>query len=101
MSKRIATWRGVIHCENFDERRRVDAGDAGLLLELADGGEPVRRVALALVRVDRAAGEDPDAAHEARLRRAPHEQQLERRVAAAQHDHRRGLARDGGLARTC
>ena len=40
---------------------------AGLLGELAHGRRAVGVVALALVRVDRAAGEDPDAAHEARL----------------------------------
>ena len=59
----------------------------------------MRLVALALVGVDGAAGEDPRAAHEARLRVALDEQQLEPVAAAAQHDHRRGLARDASRAR--
>ena len=60
MSKRMAIWRGVIHCENFTSVLGSDAGDPGLLLELADRRQPVRGVALALVRVDGAAGEDPE-----------------------------------------
>ena len=61
------------------ERARVGEDDAGLLLQLAHGRDAMGRVALALVGVDRAAGEDPHAAHEARVRRAPDEQDLERR----------------------
>ena len=48
------------------ERAGVGDDDAGLLLQLAHGRDAVGRVALALVGVDRAAGEDPHAAHEAR-----------------------------------
>ena len=60
---------------------------------------PVRGlVALALVRVDRAAREDPRAAHEPRRRVALHQQHLERLGAAAQQDHRRRLPRHRRLA---
>ena len=58
----------------------------------------MRGVAVALVGVDGAAGEDPRAAHEACLRVALHEQHLERLRAAAQQDHGRGLARLGRRA---
>jgi rubredoxin len=75
------------------ERGRVDAGDAGLLLELAHRGGAMRDVALALVGVDRAAREDPRAAHEPRRRVALDQQYLERLLAAAQDDDRRRLAR--------
>ena len=55
-------------------------------------------VAVALVRVDRPAGEHPRAAHEARLRVSLHQQDLERLGAAAQEDHRGRLAGHGHLA---
>ena len=55
-------------------------------------------VALALVRVDGAAREDPGAAHEPRRRVALHQQHLERLRPAAQDDHRRRLAGHRGRA---
>jgi hypothetical protein len=57
----------------LDELARVDAGDPGLLAQLAHGGGAMGAVALALARVDRPAGEDPVAAHEALRRIAPNE----------------------------
>ena len=55
----------------------------------------MRLVAIAFVRVDGAAGEDPDAAHEPRALGALDQQQLELLRATAQHDDRRRLARLG------
>ena len=75
-----------------DQRGRVLQDDAGLLAQLADR----RGAIVGVVGVDRSAGEHPDAAHELRLGRAPHEQELQRVCAAAQQDHGRGLARSGG-----
>ena len=98
MSKRTPTSAGVIQRENFTSASGSSSTIAGLLLQLADRRDAVGRVALALVGVDRAAGEDPHAAHEARLRRAPDEQHLERVGAAAQQDDGRRLARHGLLA---
>src|SRR4051812_32115116 len=71
--------------------RGVDPGDAGLLVELADGAHPVCLVALALVRIDRATGEHPGAAHEARRGIALDQEELEVVRAATHDDDRRGL----------
>jgi hypothetical protein len=77
----------------LDELARVDAGDPGLLAQLAHGGGAMGAVALALAGVDGAAGEDPVAAHEALRWAAPHEQELEAVGAVSQQDDRGGLAR--------
>ena len=82
----------------LDERVRVLEGDRRLLAQLADRGHAVCRVAVALLCVDGAAGEHPHAPHEARLGRAPDEQQFELRVSTAEQDHARSLARGGGWA---
>ena len=76
----------------------TSAGGSGSVIwtssgDLAHRGGAVRRVALALVRVDRAAGEDPRAAHEARLRRALDHQHLEPVGTTAQDDDRGRLPR--------
>ena len=63
-------------------------------------GSAVRLVAIALVGVHGAAGEDPVAAHEAGLRGAPDEQDLKSRRRPAQEDDGRSLARIGDLARS-
>jgi hypothetical protein len=59
----------------------------------------MRVLAVALAGVDGAAGEHPDAAHEAGVRRAPDEQNLEPLGAAAQQDRAawRGLVAGPGL----
>jgi hypothetical protein len=89
------------------ERGRVVEGDARLLVQLAHGGRAMGRVVLgvgvpASVSFDDvhgAAGEHPDAAHEARLRRALDEQDLDRVRAAAEQDHARRLPRGDHRAR--
>src|SRR5215213_2563796 len=66
--------------------------DTGLLRELPDGRGAMGLLALAVVRVDRAAWEYPDARHEARLRVPLHEQDLQAPFGVlatpAQEDHR-------------
>ena len=99
MSKRILTWAGVIQCEKRDERAGSSTVMAASSWSSRTAASAVRGVALALAGVDRAAREHPHAAHEARLRGALHEQHLEGVVAAAQHDHRRRLARTVGVPR--
>src|SRR3954451_8975860 len=69
--------RGCDPARELDERGGVDALDRGLFGELADRRRAVGLVALALVRVDRAAGEDPDAGHKAGVGIALDEQDLE------------------------
>ncbi len=95
VSKRIDTSGGVIQRRERDERGGIGQRDPDLLLDLADGGRAVGRVAGALVRVDGAAREHPGAAHEARLRGALGHQDLESVGAAADDDHRRRLPRLG------
>ena len=94
--------RGRDPAAERDQRGRVREREAGLLGDLADRrramggvGAGARR-GRAVGRVDRAAREDPGAAHEARLRVTPQQQDLECCVAAAQHDHGRRLARLDG-----
>jgi hypothetical protein len=82
----------------LDERGRVGQLEANFLTGLADGGEPVRAVAFALVGVDRSARKDPRAAHEALLGIALGEQHLEFRGSAPEHDDRGRLARRRGRA---
>jgi rubredoxin len=72
------------------ERAGVGQRDAGLLGHLPHAGRLVF-----LGGVDGAAREHPRATHEACRGVAPHEQHLERRIAAAQQDHGCGLARLG------
>ena len=60
------------------ERRRVGELDRGLLGSSRTAARRCAPSPSPSLRVDRAAGEHPHAAHEARLRRAPHEQHLER-----------------------
>src|SRR5436190_10128032 len=91
--------RGRDPARELDERAGVGEGDAGLLLKLAHRRDAMRRVALALARIDGAAGEDPDPAHEARVGRPPDQQDLERVGPAAQQDDGRRLARHGLLVR--
>ena len=93
MSKRIFTTAGVIQRENFTSSSGPGELDRRLLLQLADRRQPVRAVAVALVGVHGAAREHPHPAHEAGLRRALDEQQLERLPTAAQEDHARRLPR--------
>ena len=88
----------MIQRENAISLPGVADRDPGLLLELADRGGAERAVAVPLVAVDRPAGEHPGAAHEAGVRVALDEQDLERARAAAEQDHRAGGARDGALA---
>ena len=90
-------WRDP--ARELHQRVRVRQLQGGLLLDLADAREPVRRVPLAVARVDRAAREHPRAAHEALRRIAPDQQDLERVAPAPQDDHGRGLARRRRLAR--
>ena len=78
MSKRICTSAGVIQRENFTSAPGSSSSIPGLLVQLADRGRAVGVVAVALAGVDGAAREHPHAAHEARLRRAPDQQHLER-----------------------
>src|SRR5687768_10637428 len=80
---------------NQPESTGIVERDPRLLVELAQRGGPQRGVALALVAVDRAAGEDPHAAHEPGLGIALDEQQLERLGSASQQDDGRGQARGG------
>ena len=89
MSKRIFTCVGVIQRE-----KGTSASGSAIAMPASSAtsrtrGRAQRRLALAVLRVDRAAGEDPRAAHEARRRVALDEQHLERRRAAAQDDHAR------------
>src|ERR1039458_6225593 len=90
-----------LHLGRRDPARELDQGarivelDRGLLVQLADCRGPVGPVALALARVDRAAGKHPHAAHEACVWRAPDEQHLEALGATAQQDHGGGLPRRG------
>ena len=77
MSKRIDTSGGVIQRANGTSAAGSGSVICDLLGDLAHRRRAVRDVALALVRVDRAAGEHPGAAHEARLRRALDHQHLE------------------------
>ena len=98
MSKRICTCGGRDPARELHERGGSSSVDRRLLAQLADRRGAVGLVAVALAGVDGAAGEHPHAAHEARLRRAPDEQHLERSRAAAQQDHRRRLARRRGRA---
>ena len=99
MSKRVRTCGRGDPARELHERAGVLERDRGLLAQLADRRRAVGVVALALARVDRAAREHPDAAHEPRLGRALDEQHFERLRATAQQDHRRRLACAGaGLA---
>ena len=67
MSNRTTTSAGVIQRENFTSVPGWASDDAGLLLQLAHGGDAMGLVALALAGVDGAAGEHPHPAHEARV----------------------------------
>ena len=98
MSKRIFTCAGVIHRENGTSASGSAQRQPGLLGHLADRRRPQRRVPLALVAVDGAPGKHPGAAHEARLRVALDEQQLQPLGPAAQEDHRRRETRHGRRA---
>ena len=86
MSKRIATWAGVIQRENACSASGPGELQAGLLGHLAHGGAAVGEISLGvgrLRRVDGTAGEDPDAAHEPLGRIALDEQDLQRLAAFA------------------
>src|SRR5205807_2391359 len=72
--------------------------DPGLLVKLAQRGRPQRRLALALAPVHRTAWEYPGAAHEAGLRVAFDQQDLQAVRAASEHDHGRRQTRHGDLA---
>ena len=97
MSKRIGTIFGRDPARVRRPARRVDL-DPGLLGELPGGRGAVGLLALAVAGVDRAAGEDPDPWHEARLGVALDQQHLQAPVCvlapAAQKDH--GRRRAGG-----
>ena len=77
MSKRIDTSGGVIQRANGTSAAGSVSVICVLLGDLADRRRAVGGIALALVRVDRAAGKDPRPAHELRLRRPLHEQDLQ------------------------
>jgi hypothetical protein len=79
--------RGSDPARELDELVRASERHGGLLLQLADGGQSVRAVAVALLRVDRATREDPHSTHEAGLGRALDEEQFESLRGAAQEDH--------------
>ena len=98
MSKRTTTSAGVIQRENF-----TSAPGSATTMPASSSSSRTAATRCAAspspsLGVDRAAGEDPHAAHEARVRRALDEQDLERVGPAAQQDDRRRLARHGLLA---
>ena len=98
VSKRILTSGGVIQRENFTSASGSSSAIAAS--SCSSRTAAIRWAASPSPSVVSTAppGKTHDAAHEPRLRRAPHEQDLERLGATAQQDHRRGLARDGLLA---